>query len=697
MATLTNAAPKIIFGGINDRSRGTLVRDPETYPQHLPLVRLFTQTGPEETTLVNSNSASFNDIFGNQTLARRSKFHNLQSLLVETLLAEGNPIFVKRLRPEDAPNPARIIVAIDLVNDQIPKRITGIGGFDYPPSVEGDFEYDDNGDVVTIPGVRGKIVLIEDNGSEVGQQEVVDGSFVSETDGTQSQLYPLFELPASFFGEMGNLLGFRMWTPTTADTLPFDEKTADEFKTRMYRAQFMRRDTAGSSPVVTRTARGEDYVDFCFTPGAYSDSTDKEYYAQDVVAQAYGDDGIESGTQPLYSPFSQMFVYQDNLEAVQTWIYDHEMNVNPAAAVHVQGPGQIDVFTGIDIDGDPHHALLLEGPLKGGLRIGKDTTIYASGGGDGTTDLAMYERLVNRENMNFGDLGDEYDNMPVYPFSVIYDTGLTMDGKYQMMNVLGRRPDLRCIFTTYVEADQRAPTRSEEVSRAQALMARLRAYPESTLYSTPVCRAEIIQQTGSLTGGGYSKPVPLVLDYAQRWARMAGAGTGNMREGADIDVSPNNRVELVKDLNVKFFNDRTQSDLWDNGATYTLSYDRRSQYYPALHSVYNDDTSVLISPITVAICCDVMRLVRQVHADLSGNAKLTKPQFIERSDNLVLQKVEGRYNDRVEIIPQTYFTEADDQRGFSWRCRVTVYANNPRNVMIFDLETRRMEDLPVQQ
>jgi len=693
MATMTNAAPKFIFGGINDLSRRTMVLEPETYPQHMPLLRLFTQTGPEETTLVNQNSGSFNDLFGMETLSRRGKFFNLQSLLAETLLAEGNSFFVKRLRPEDAPNPARIIVAIDMVDDEVPKRSMKLSGFNYPGTVEDDYEYDEDGNVVMVDGVRAKIVLIEDNGTNVGKQETVDGSFVANRDGAQSTLVPLLEMPASFFGEMGNLLGFRMWAPTTEDALPFDEQTYNTFKTRMYRAQFMRRDRESSSPVVVRTASGEDYVDFCFTPGAYSESTDKEYYAPEVVVQSYEDDGIESGTPPLYAPFSEFYVYQENLESVQMHLFNAEMAVNPAAIAHMEDPGQFDVFTGVDIDGDPYHALVLEGPLKGGISMGKETTVYASGGGDGTTSLAEYEKLVNRENLNFGDLGDEYDNLAVYPFSVVYDTGLSMDGKYQMMNILGRRQDIRAIFTTYVEAEGRSPTKSEEISRSQALMARLRAYPESTLYSTPVCRAEIIQQTGRLAGGGYTKPVPLVLDYAQRWARMAGAGTGNMREGADIDVSPNNRVELVKDLNVKFFNERTQSDLWENGATYTLSYDRRSQYYPALHSVYNDDTSVLISPITVSICCDVMRLVRRVHAELSGNAKLTRPQFIERCDNLVLQLVEGRYNDRVVVVPETYFTEADDQRGFSWHCRVTVYANNPKTVMIFDLETRRMEDL----
>lgn len=692
MATFVNAAPKFTFGGINDQSRGVNVRDPQTTPQHLPLLRLFTQTGPTTTTLVEG---SFNDIFGSQSLARRSKFFNLQSLLAETLLGEGNAFFVKRLKPEDAPNPARLIVALDLVTDEIPKVSSPLAGFNYPDPINGEEGVMPlaDGEGETVVGLRGRITLIEDNETEVGKQRVVPGSLVSSIDGTQSTLYPLFELPASFFGEDGNLLGMRIWAPTLNDALPFDQDTAEKFKTRMYRVQFMRRDTPGSSPVVIRTVMDEEYVDICFTPGAYSESTDKEYYAEQVLVQAYQDDGISSGTSPVYSPFEKIHVYLDNFAEVQQQIYDMELAVNPAAATELTDPGMVDVLTGIDLSGERYHSLVLEGPLAGGITLGQETTIYASGGGDGTTDLEMYERLVNRENRNFGELGDDYSNLAVYPFSVIYDTGLSMEGKFEMMNVLGRRQDIRCVFTTYVEAEQRLPTQSEELSRTQSLMARLRAYPESTLYSTPVCRAEIIQQTGYLATGGYTKPVPQLLDYAQRWARFAGAGNGNMREGADIDVSPNNRVELVKKLNVEFFNERMQSNLWAQGATYSLSYDMRSQYYPALHSVYSDDTSVLISPITVAICCDIMRLVRRVHADFSGNAKLTTQQLIERCDARILELVEGRYNGRVQVVPQTYLTEADEQRGYTWHCKVTVYANNPRTVMIFDLETRRMDEL----
>jgi hypothetical protein len=286
MASLTNAAPKFIFEGINDQSRGTMVREPESYPQHMPLLRLFTETGPETTTLVDSSSGSFNDIFGGKTLARRGKYFNTQSLLAETLLAEGNGFFVKRLRPEDAPNPARIIVALDMVEDDIPRISTRLSGFNYPDLVDPVTVQNEDGTVETVDGLRGRLVLIKDNESNVGTQRVGPGTFVSERDGTQSTLYPLFELPASFFGEPGNHLGFRMWAPTTQDSNPFDEDTAEQFQTRMYRAQFMRRHSAGSTPVVVPTVTGESYVDLCFTPGAYSESTDKEYYAEKVLTQA---------------------------------------------------------------------------------------------------------------------------------------------------------------------------------------------------------------------------------------------------------------------------------------------------------------------------------------------------------------------------------------------------------------------------
>lgn len=682
--SITNGTPKIVFGGINDQSRGTLVRGDITYAQHCPLLRLFTETGPSETTYVGDSSGSFASIYGSQTLGRRSKYHNLQSLLAEKLLAEGNGFYVKRLIPEDAPKQARVILALEIVEDLIPATIIELDGFNLPGQVD---NVSLAADLPPVSGYRARLVTIKDNETAVGKQEILPGEMLAQADSTQSKIIPLFELPTSFFGEPGNLLGFRAWSPTLADSAPFDQATADLFETRMFRFQFMKKYTGATSPSIIKTAFDEDYVDVVFDEGVYSASTDKDFYAPQVLTQAYRDDGISSGLAPLYSPFSEIYVYAENIKLVQSMIFAKEVEVNPASALYLKKPGQIDFLTFLGIDGDAYQSVLLEGPLAGGIKLGQETVVYAQGGGDGTMNHATYEALVNKENQAFGELDDDYENIRLYQFSHIYDTGLSMEAKYLMMNVLGKRQDVKAVFTTYVEAEQRAPSKSEELSRAAALMARIAAFPESTIYGTPVCRAEIIQQTGYLMNGGYSKPVPQLIDYAVRWARYAGAGTGILRPERAIDESPNNRITEVKDLNVKFFNSRAQNAAWESGATYSLTYDSRSQYYPCIRSVYNDDTSVLLSPITVNICCDIMRLITLVHADFSGNSSLTEEQFIERSDKRINQLVGARYGERVNVIPTTYFTVDDKSNRFSWHCKVRVEASSPRTVMFFELET----------
>lgn len=693
MSTYYNAVPKVVFNGIRDRSRRAFIRPEITFAQHTPLLRLFTETGPTETTFVGDSDDGFAGIFGQQSLDPRSKYFNQQSLLALNLLGQGNGFYVKRLKPEDAGNPARIIVALEMVRDMIPASVTRLSGFNYPDAVSDT----GNGPVAsatdTVEGYRARVVLIRDNQSEVGTQRVLPGTMISGIDQSQSTVYPLFELPAAFFGAPGNALGARIWCPTALDPDGYDEFTGPRFGTRLFRMQFVELMDGTSTPIIVKTKNDEDYVNISFDEGVFSSQYDRDLTVDDILIDQYDDDGIESGLSPLYSPFSQCFVYRDNVNIVREIIYEAETRVNPGIVATAQVPGQIDFLTMLAEDGDPYQSIKLEGPIEGGTLLGKNATIYASGGNDGTTTLAEYVKQVDIENVNFGQLGDQYENVALYQFGCLYDTGLPMDSKYKAMNVLSKRRDLQYFFTTFVEGEARLPTTGEEVSRVQALMTRLRAFPESTLYGTPVCRAMIVMQSGKLVGGGYNKFVPQLLDVAMMWARYAGAGTGVLRPGFEMDVDPNNRVTMVKNLNVPFFNARTSANLWANGATYSTSYDHRSNYYPCLRSVYLDDTSVLLSPITVNICCVIMRLIHKVHAKFSGNAFLTKEQLIERCDQEILDRTRDLFGGRVDVIPLTEITGIDENNGTSWTCTVTVAANNPRTTLDFRLETVRRENV----
>ncbi|WP_273650151.1 hypothetical protein, partial [Pseudomonas aeruginosa] len=167
--------------------------------------------------------------------------------------------YVKRLRPEDAANPSRLIVAIEIVEDEIPLTIRRLSGFNYPNSVR-DIG---NAPVPTtdkVDGLKARIILIEDNTSEVGTQRVLPGTLVSDKDGSQSLVYPLFEAPVSFFGKLGDSNGMRVWSTTTADIEEFDEAAMAKFKTRQFRIQLIEKPEVGTSPVIVKTADQQDYL-----------------------------------------------------------------------------------------------------------------------------------------------------------------------------------------------------------------------------------------------------------------------------------------------------------------------------------------------------------------------------------------------------------------------------------------------------
>lgn len=693
MATYFNAVPRIVFNGIRDRSRRAFIRPETTYAQHTPLLRLFTETGPTETTYVGDSDDGFAGIYGQMSLDPRSKFFNQQSLLALNLLGQGNGFYVKRLKPEDARNPARITVAIDMVRDLVPQTITRLSGFNYPNAVSDVSSGPVKADAKLVEGFKCRIVLIKDNTTEIGTQRVLPGDMVSSIDGTQSVQYPLFELPASFFGKMGNDQGMRIWATNEIDPDGYDAATTGDFATRLFRVQFVELDPGLATPHVIKTKTDDDYVNVSFDEGVYSTMYDKDLGIQSTLIQEYEDDGIESGLTPLFSPFSLIHTYSDNIDTVRDAIWDAEKLVNPAFQDLV---GQIDFLTMTALDGDPYKSVLLEGTLEGGVVFGKNSTVYATGGSDGTTDMANYIKLVDEQNVNFGELDDQYENVALYQFGFLYDTGLPMSSKYKMMQTLSKRKDLMCMFTTFVEGEEKGLTAGEEASRAQALMTRLKAFPESVLFGTGVCRAMIVLQSGKILGGGYNKRIPQLLDVGMMWAKYAGAGNGILRPGLEMDVSPNNEVTFVKGLNVPFFNARTSANLWTNGATYSTTYDNRRQYYPCLRSVYQDDTSVLLSPVTVNICCVIMRMIHKVHAKFSGNSFLTKEQLVERCDQEILDRTRDLFGGRVDIIPKTEITGTDENNGTSWTCTVTVAANNPRTTMNFFLDTVRRGDVTVE-
>ena len=158
-----------------------------------------------------------------------------------------------------------------------------------------------------------------------------------------------------------------------------------------------------------------------------------------------------------------------------------------------------------------------------------------------------------------------------------------------------------------------------------------------------------------------------------------------------MDKGSNNQVTMFYDVNLTYMNNNTADNNWDAGIVWVQNYDRTRLFYPAYQTVYADDTSVLNSFITMAACVTLERICQQAWRDLSGKS-LTNEQLITESNKLIERRADGIFDNRFEIIPNTFLTEADNQRGYSWSCEVTIKAGTMRTVGTFTVIAERMDD-----
>ena len=282
--------------------------------------------------------------------------------------------------------------------------------------------------------------------------------------------------------------------------------------------------------------------------------------------------------------------------------------------------------------------------------------------------------------------------MARYPLTDLYDSGFPMATKLALIRGLSYRPNLNVTLATQ-DVSQAQLTNAEEISVASVLYAALALHPESTLYGTPVCRAAIVSQSGRVVNSSYKGLVSMVRDLAVKRSLWGGAGNGNLRRVNAYDVSPANHINGYMDVNNTFKNENVKDSAWDNQLIYAQYYDRSTLFYPAYQSVYKNETSILNSEVITRIMSDLVLVCDRIWRQLTGDTERDQAQFIEDSNRLFNEMVDGRYADRVVLVPRTYFTEINDAQGFSWTMDVEVYGNNMKTVGTFNIIARRLEDL----
>ena len=709
---IVNAAPFINLLGTQDLSTRPLVREPINVPTHLPKFYIYAKKGPLTPQLCVGDSRSI--LYGEESFDLRQKWANHATVFANAVNAEGNSCMLQRVIPTDAGPEANLMLSLDVLKTKVD---------DYERNSDGSVKTDTNGDPVVkgqIDGYKVKWVVsnvgtVTDMQDKYGKRTVTAGTQTWVDNVTNpgnpitvtSELYPIMDLKMSYIGEDGNLTGVRIWSPNSTTGGGFDQRIVSQEKVYPFRIAVIRRNPKTGTARVQENIFGEQSVLTTFKPGALNPITDQQISFTENFLNAYRNVD-DPRYPPLIGEFGDVFVYQANIDKVLTDFYKAEKEYvdNPSnnpldinhdfpttAGVVDEDKWLFNMFTGSSLEAYPYHTFQIDNGTgaNAGVPLSEFTNLYAGGSSDGTMSDANFAKLVEEKVIEYRDANAQVQNTALNVESIIYDSGFPLETKYALCSFIAVRKDTFVALGTHEVGGQKL-TASEDNSLAIALRTRLQFYPESDYFGTPVMRGMIMGRSGKLRSSQFKERISPLIEIAIKSARYMGAGNGIWKAGKNFDGAPGSILDYVYDISVPYTPVSVRNRDWDAGLNWVQSYDLRSEFIPAMKTVYNDDTSVLNSYLTAMAICEINKICERAWRYFSGVSYLTNGQLAQRVDNFIREAVQGKFDDRFIIEPETYYTNADEQRGYSWTTRVKIYAANMKTVMTSYVQAHRIED-----
>ena len=717
MVMIYKATPRAVLKGIRDESGRALTVETSQLPQHLPVYFLLTQIS-DQVSITGDEGASV--IFGDKTFDPMSPYYNHQTVGAVTSLKNANQAMIVPIKLKGSKK-ASIRLGVELVAatvDGVDK--TRVIWHATPIGVDGSPEFmeasiiDSYREGTTTPGL-----------SDTKLGALVDSSGMEYY--APSAYFPIIDMEVEAPGDYGNDLAMTIEAPTMLSANPTDSGLVSAKKTFIYRLSLYKKSTPSSNPTAIYSKYSDTSVDFVLKPDFVHNQVNMSF--GEVITEHY-QEVDDPDRAPTYGPFPNVAVYQDNIELVAQMLgRDYEVTaINEASASKtftIKGLYDTDeklqenlylvnIFTGEDISGRHYATTDFSSARKfGGIRFGRDAVIYAQGGTDnfpmtlGVVDklklLQQFDSAVRDWCDNFNDVNPLFDSAK-YPFSNFWDTGFSLETKKSLMKPVGQHKRLWSTVATHIVADyddevsqtgwryREALTGAEEITIGMILRSYALLIPESVEFGTPTVRVGICGRSGMMVDRQYRGRLPLTIELIDKVSAYFGNGNAILNSNKAFDVFPNNRVSLMNKINITYQSGNVYNESWDAGIMWVQNADINVAFFPAFRTVYPDDTSVLTSYITMICACYMERVCEIIWRKLVGNGKLTDDEFIEESDKLLAQELNGKFDNRFKIVPRTYYTSTDETLGYRWSTDIEFYANNMKTVGLYTITSRRMSE-----
>ena len=685
---ITNAAPMIRHLGTEDLSRTQPPREPEAIPQHCPKIYLYTRKGP--TTPQLCGGAERVRMYGDETFDLLDKYANHATVFANLANAEGNACMYQRVIPDDAGPEATITFWLDVLETTVDL---------YERNEDGSIKLSPDGlPIITgnTTGYKCKWVTtnyetVSDVNTVFGSRTVMPGNQVDEK-GTQSQRYPIFEFKASSKGEWANLKGIRIWPMTVTNTGNLPTKLMNEKRVYPFNLSVISKPTPNDTPTIEKTIMGDTVCTFVLKEGTIDPNSTAEKYLGNVFISSYNE---QDETYPAtIGSFNEIKIYQANIDNLlkkfhkaETPFIDEWSDFNTDEEdMYLFNP-----FTCTSTQGVPYHSVQLV-DASDSIIFDSNTGVFAKGGSDGTMSNELFALLVEKELTRYLDEDDELMETAINVESIFYDSGFPLDTKFKIPYFISNRADTCVVLGTY-EVDQPNLSNSEEYSAAIALRTRIQNFPESEYFGTSAMRGVIVGFSGRLKNSLYTGRLPLTAELLIKASRYMGASNGRWKSGSNFDGAPGSIINNMYDISTTWVPATVRNKFWSVGLNWVQAYGRRSFFFPAIKTVYPDDTSVLNSFNTVMAICQLNKIGDAVHREFSGVDHLSNTQLVERINAFVNNRVQGLFDNRYTIVPDCQITDEDALYGYRWTLDIKIYSPNMKTVQTFSVKSYRIDDL----
>lgn len=695
MENIINAAPMVIDQGIWDRSPRTVPRGNTNIPQHLPLLYGFFEKGPIGRHYQDHGESSVTQVYGDASFDVNDKYFTHQTPFINVTVSAGNNLVIHRLVAPDATDVANVALYLDVLEEEVPL---------YEKDADGSLVLDNDGlpvkakdsdqNPITVTGY--KVAWVTESVSvPVGEYQRGE---LTIRPGIQSNLagdsiqYPIFEFAAKDVGEAGNKLAVRIHAALESDLVPFPAQLLVEGKNYPY--YFSMRKLVDPVTGITSdvlNTMGSSSVTFAAEPAAIDPVSGAVVDLAKVTRDLYIDAPVH-----LASGLGTAYTYTNNLATVLGMFYNSEKNITDAFKDDEINNVEsnlyaVNIISFVNSNGSPYQSVKVE-DVTGSIRLTRNTSIFLGGASDGSISESLMDTLVAADLENYNNSLHEYNDLVIHPESIIYDSGFSLATKKVFPKFISRRKDTFVALSTYAH-NATYVTLDQQYSIGTALKTMLELYPESVTFGTSVKRGILVLGSGELINSLYTKRVPVLYEVLYKAARFMGAANGAWKAGYEFDRAPGSIITQLKNIDVTWVPTSTRNTLWSVGLNFVLNYSVRSQFFPALQTVNEDDTSVLNSFFTAIAASYLNKVAHSAWREFSGSMSLTSGQLVEALNSYVEAQVKDKFNEMFVIQPDAHVTELDELRGYSFTIPIKLYANNMRTVATVRTETYRMSDL----